>query len=237
MDWSNELSPAARERLARVTPLSAEEKAAAADTAALDEMLRLYFKDNITSDDVLAHLKGLQAAGKWNVLRAARDKLKSSFKSADVRIQFSDNADGTITLDAGEPQASGGEPQCVAGSPKREGEMLELTDATFDAAVRDNPSLVVDCWAVWCGPCRMVAPVLEELAKDYAGKIVFGKLDVDKNRATAARFHIQSIPTILIFKSGKLVDQKMGAMPKAMLEPIVTKHLGGKETPPATTPA
>jgi len=77
----------------------------------------------------------------------------------------------------------------------------------------------------------MVAPVIEELAKDYEGRITFAKLDVDKNRATSARFHIQSIPTILIFKNGKLVDQKLGAMPKAMLEPIVAKHLDGGGTP------
>ena len=230
MDWSSDLPPAARERLARVSPLSDAEKAAAADDAALDEILRLFYKNEITSDDVLAHLKTLEAARKWNTLRAARDKLSSSFKSAETGIQFSDNPDGSVTVAAGEIQME-------AESPQREGTVLELTDATFDAAVRDNPSLVVDCWAVWCGPCRMVAPVIEELAKDYEGKIAFGKLDVDKNRATAARFQIQSIPTILFFKNGKLVDQKLGAMPKAMLEPIVLKNFGGGEAPSATTPA
>ena len=97
----------------------------------------------------------------------------------------------------------------------------------FDAYIKAHPKVVVDCWAAWCGPCRMVAPVIEELARDYAGRITFAKLDVDKNRATATRFAIQSIPTILVFKNGRLVDQKLGAMPRAMLEPALARHLSG----------
>ncbi len=230
MDWTEGLSPAAKERLARVSPLSDEEKAAAADMAALDETLRLFFKDEIDSDDVLAQLKIYEAAGKWAILTTARDRLNSSFKSGDVRIVFTDNPDGSVAVAAGVP------PVTVHLS-EEEADMLELTDATFDAAVRDHPLLVVDCWAVWCGPCRMLAPVIEELAGDYKGKIDFAKLDVDKNPVTSSRFHIQSIPTILIFKNGQLVDQKMGAMPKAMLEPIVTKHMDSGSTPPAAPAA
>jgi thioredoxin 1 len=117
--------------------------------------------------------------------------------------------------------------------PTGKGEVLELTDASFDAAVSERALLVVDCWAVWCGPCRMVAPVIEELARDYAGRATFGKLDVDRNPATARRFQIQSIPTILVFKNGRLVDQKLGAMPRAMLEPAIVKHLERKEPTPS----
>ncbi len=226
MDWTSELSPAARERLARVSPLSDEEKAAVTDAAVLDETLRKFFKDQITSDELLAQLKIYEAEHKWAILRTARERLEASFKAADLRIQFAEAPDGSMTVTAGEPAVA-------VKLPKLEGEVIELSDATFDAAVRDNPQLVVDCWAVWCGPCRMVAPVIDELAKDYEGRIAFGKLDVDKNPATASRFHIQSIPTILMFKDGKLVDQKMGAMPKAMLEPIVTKHMDIGGTPPA----
>lgn len=74
----------------------------------------------------------------------------------------------------------------------------------------------------------MVAPVIEELAKDYAGKVTFAKLNVDQNQGISMRYRIQSIPTMLFFKNGKLVDQKLGAMPKAMLQPIVEKHLGAE---------
>ena len=224
MDWNDGLSLAAKERLARVGALSDAERAAAADEAELDETLRLFYRDEVTGDDLLARLKAYEANGKWGLLRTARDRLQSSFKAATLYMEFTERDDGSVTVARVEPK--------VPTPPsEQEGTVLELTDATFDAAVSANPLLVVDCWAAWCGPCRMVAPVIEELARDYQGRITFAKLDVDKNRATSARFHIQSIPTILIFKNGKLVDQKLGAMPKATLEPIVTKHLDGGGAP------
>ena len=102
---------------------------------------------------------------------------------------------------------------------------LELTDSTFTEFVQNNPFVVVDCWAPWCGPCLMVAPIIEELAKEYAGKIVFGKLNVDKNPITASRYQIMSIPTLLVFRNGKLVDTIIGAMPKEMLEARITRFL------------
>ena len=103
--------------------------------------------------------------------------------------------------------------------------MLELTDANFDQMIKEYPMVVVDCWAPWCAPCRIVAPIVEELAKDYQGKITFGKLNVDNNRAVSTRFGIMSIPTLLMFKNGQLVDQKVGAMPKQVLEGELTKLL------------
>ena len=102
---------------------------------------------------------------------------------------------------------------------------LELTDSTFTEFVQNNPFVVVDCWAPWCGPCLMVAPIIEELAKEYAGKIVFGKLNVDENPITASRYQIMSIPTLLVFRNGKLVDTIIGAMPKEMLEARITRFL------------
>jgi len=224
MDWKEKLSPAAREKLARVGKQSGAEKQAAADQAELEEALRRFFKGDMSNDELLASLKAYEAARKWDVLRTARERLQSSFKATELAIQFTDKPGGAIAVTAGAPQPA-------AQSPQADGKVLELTDATFDAAVRDHPLLVVDCWAAWCGPCRMVAPVIEELARDYAGRITFAKLDVDRNRATANRFGIQSIPTMLIFKNGKLVDQKLGAMPRAMLEPAVTKHLNTGPTP------
>ena len=102
---------------------------------------------------------------------------------------------------------------------------LELTDSTFTEFVQNNPFVVVDCWAPWCGPCLMVAPIIEELAKEYAGKIVFGKLNVDENPITASRYQIMSIPTLLVFRNGKLVATIIGAMPKEMLEARITRFL------------
>jgi thioredoxin 1 len=102
---------------------------------------------------------------------------------------------------------------------------IEVTDATFEETVQNHPLVVVDCWATWCGPCNMVAPIIEELARDYAGKVLFGKLNVDKNPATTMRYQIMSIPTLLVFKHGKLVDKIIGASPRQILEAQITRHL------------
>ncbi len=95
---------------------------------------------------------------------------------------------------------------------------VEITDTTFVAFVKQHPVVVVDCWAPWCGPCRMVAPILEQLAKEYAGKVVFGELNVDENPRTATEYAIMAIPTLFIFKNGEPVDVIQGAMPKPHFE-------------------
>jgi len=102
---------------------------------------------------------------------------------------------------------------------------VDLTDATFKEAVENHALVVIDCWAPWCGPCRYVSPIIEEIARDYVGKIFFGKLNVDENRRVAMQYGIMSIPTLLIFKKGRLVDQIIGAMPRRMLEPKITRYL------------
>jgi thioredoxin 1 len=94
---------------------------------------------------------------------------------------------------------------------------IHLIDADIDDTTRKFPTLVIDCWAPWCGPCRMIGPVIEELAKEMQGKIVFGKLNVDENPQTSMKYGIMSIPTMLVFKNGQLVDRFVGAMPKEML--------------------
>jgi thioredoxin 1 len=100
---------------------------------------------------------------------------------------------------------------------------IMVTDATFKETVKNNAVVVVDCWASWCGPCQMIGPIVEELARDYCGKILFGKLNVDENVEVTAEYQIMSIPTLLVFKNGKLIDRIVGAMPKPMLEQRITR--------------
>jgi thioredoxin 1 len=103
---------------------------------------------------------------------------------------------------------------------------VELTDANFDAEVlRSSLPVLVDFWAVWCGPCKMIAPVVEELAKEYHAGLKVGKVDVDNNPEVSTRFGIRSIPTLLLFKGGKVVEQIVGAVPKRNLVEKVAPHV------------
>ena len=102
---------------------------------------------------------------------------------------------------------------------------ISVTDADFQAQVEQHDGLaVVDFWATWCGPCRMIAPIVEQMAGEYDGKAKVLKLDVDNNQQTATRFNIRSIPQILFFKNGKVVDTVVGAVPKSVLEAKFKEH-------------
>lgn len=92
---------------------------------------------------------------------------------------------------------------------------LEITDKNFEALVADNQCVVVDFWATWCGPCKMVAPLIDELAKEYEGRVAIGKCDVDQNTELPAQFGVRNIPTVLFIKNGELVNKLVGAQPKA----------------------
>lgn len=102
---------------------------------------------------------------------------------------------------------------------------IEVTDSNFESTLKQYKALVVDCWAPWCGPCRMLAPIIEAVAKDYKGKAVFGKMNTDDNGVVATKFGIMSIPTLLFFKDGKLVDKMIGAVPRQYIEERLKKIL------------
>jgi thioredoxin 1 len=104
---------------------------------------------------------------------------------------------------------------------------LAATDLNFKAEILDSDKVaLVDFWAAWCGPCMMLGPVIEELAGDYAGKAVIAKLNVDENPKIAAQYGIRSIPSLLIFKNGQVVDQMLGAMPKNTIAKKLDEHIG-----------
>lgn len=102
---------------------------------------------------------------------------------------------------------------------------IDLSDGSFESTIQTNKLVVVDCWAAWCYPCRMIAPVIEEMAGEYSSAALFAKLDVDENPLTAEKYHIQSIPTILIVRDGIEVDRIVGAVPRAEIEALLKKHL------------
>jgi thioredoxin 1 len=106
------------------------------------------------------------------------------------------------------------------------GHLLELTDSNFDnEALKSDKPVLVDFWAPWCAPCRMVGPIIEELAGTYSGKVKVGKLNTDDNPGVASRYGIMSIPTILLFKSGEVVDRIVGAVSKKDFEKMLSAHV------------
>ena len=101
---------------------------------------------------------------------------------------------------------------------------VEVTDEKLAEFVRQHDLAVVDVWAEWCGPCRMVGPIVDQLAREMAGEVAFGKLDADTNPAVMQAFGIQGIPTLLVFRMGRLVDRLVGAMPKTALAAAIRRH-------------
>ena len=104
--------------------------------------------------------------------------------------------------------------------------IVAVTDANFEQEVEKHDGLaIVDFWATWCGPCRMIAPILEQISTEYEGKVKVTKLDVDSNVKSGSRFNVRSIPTLLFFKDGKVVDQIIGAVPKPQIEAKLKQHM------------
>ena len=105
------------------------------------------------------------------------------------------------------------------------GKTLEITDKNFNDIISKNKTVLVDFWAEWCGPCRIIGPVIEELANEYEGKAIIGKLDVDSNQESSVKYEVRSIPTIITFKDGEIVDRQVGAVPKETLKNILDSQL------------
>jgi thioredoxin 1 len=108
-------------------------------------------------------------------------------------------------------------------------EPIVLTDSNFANEVAKYPIILVDFWAPWCGPCRMISPIIEQLAREYSGRAAFGKVNVDENQRIASTFGVQSIPTMIIFKNGKGVDVIIGAMPKGQIEMKIKQQMLGNK--------
>jgi thioredoxin 1 len=103
---------------------------------------------------------------------------------------------------------------------------LSFTDASFDSdVINSDKPVLVDFWAEWCGPCRMMAPTVDAVADEYAGRVTVGKLNVDENGGTAMRFNIRGIPTLLLFKGGRIVEQRVGAIGKTDVQKMLEPHL------------
>jgi thioredoxin 1 len=115
--------------------------------------------------------------------------------------------------------------QPAASAPAAPERPVDVDDAGFEALVRRHPLVVVDCWAPWCAPCRVVGPIVDALAREMAGRVVFAKLNADLNPRVTSSFGVQGLPTLLVFKDGRLVDRLVGAMPKPQLAAHLERHL------------
>jgi thioredoxin 1 len=210
------LSSVAREKLEKLDELSAEERSKMHDIENLNALLSVYFKGILDGNSLFTVLKEAEERGQQYLVKSARGRLEGSFMEGKLPFKFNENIEGILSVEIVNAEVE---------MEKEKGLVIELNGQNFEDVLKSNSSLVVDCWAPWCGPCRMMSPVIDELAVDYKGKISFAKLNTDENQDIAMKYQIQAIPTLLIFKDGKLADRKVGAMPKRVLQAELDKSL------------
>jgi thioredoxin 1 len=206
-EWEKNLPPRLRDRLAQVGELSAEERERLRDNEEIDRCCAQFMRGELEEDGLYLKLKAYEQMGRQKMLKQARERLAVSAPGRKTGLVVEQKPDGLLSVRKLSPEEL----------KRPEGKVLSLDAAGFESAVKANPRLVVDCWAGWCAPCKMMAPVFEELASEYAGRVTFAKLDVDENQAAAQKYQVMSIPTLLMFKDGKLADRITGALPKAQL--------------------
>jgi thioredoxin 1 len=102
---------------------------------------------------------------------------------------------------------------------------IEITEAGFSGTIQSNPLVLIDFWAPWCGPCQIIAPIIEDLARNYSDSVVIGKLNVDQNQKIAMKYNVMSIPTLILFKNGKVADRITGVVPRNVLESSIKRFL------------
>lgn len=196
--------------------------------AVLANQIAIASKGRVASETVEAS-QNMELAGRFNVSSVPQQVINDDLGSITIGApQESAFVDRVLSYGASTyaeirvaEEARRAEEEKLVDDPTAP---LKVTDRNFQEAVAKYPNLVIDCWAEWCGPCRMVGPIIETLAQKHAGKVVFGKLDVDNNQAISGQYGIASIPTLLLFKNGKLVGTQVGALPEAALEAAIKKH-------------
>ena len=199
------------------TPISA------AQDATLDRLAQLYagraILARINADEEPDVARRFRVNSTPVYVLARNGKAELALASEDART----NVDGWLAhFVDGKPQPA---VKATTSAPAGgSGQVLTLTDASFQQTINQPAPVLVDFWAPWCGPCRMVAPSVEKLAQEYAGRAVVGKLNVDENPVTAQRFQVMSIPTLLIFKGGQVVDTIVGAQPYQAIKQRLARH-------------
>ncbi len=191
-------------------------------SAVLAHRLSIASKGKIISECVEAQENTLLAA-RYNVSSVPQQVINGDMASITVGGQpekkFIDQvlsyASSKFAEIHAKELAEKAEQEKLPDSPEK---TVPVTDGNFEEAVKKYDNLVVDCWAEWCGPCKMIGPVLEDLSQEYKGRVVIGKLNVDENPETAQKFNVMSIPTLMFFRNGKKVDELVGALPKPALK-------------------
>ncbi|MFQ6082658.1 MAG: thioredoxin [Candidatus Aminicenantia bacterium] len=190
----------------------------------LANQIAIEAKGQVTAECVEAN-ENAELSNKFNVFSVPQQVINDDLNSVTIGVQPEDKFI-ELVLKYGSSNYSSDPPKNSFEELKDNPETpIILNQSNFDQVVKKYPVLVVDFWAPWCGPCQIIAPIIENLARDYRGKVIFGKLNTDEDQEIAIRYGIMSIPTLLIFKNGEKVEQLVGAMPRASLESKLKKYL------------